>query len=103
MLNCCEHTIRGVCAELDVEFVEFNGKADTVHLSVAYPPAAAISVLVQRLKGRTTYAVRREYTGVCVRARMRGHLWSTSDFAVSREGAPRPTLKQNIGGRARPL
>lgn len=30
--------------------------------------------LVQRLKGRIAYPVRREYTGACVRARMRGHL-----------------------------
>ena len=68
--------MRTVCAELDVELVEFNGEADHVHLLVAYPPTLAISVLVQRLKGRTAYAVRREFTGACVRARMRGHLWS---------------------------
>jgi hypothetical protein len=46
-----------------------------VHLLLAYPPALAISTLVQRLKGRTAYAERREYTGACIRARMRGHLW----------------------------
>ena len=45
-----------------------------MHLLVAYPPSLAISALVQRLNGRTAYAVRREFTGVCVRARMRGHL-----------------------------
>jgi REP element-mobilizing transposase RayT len=39
-----------------------------VHLLVAYPPTLVISTLVQRLKGRTVYAVRREYTGACVRA-----------------------------------
>ncbi len=56
MLTFCEHTMRGVCAELDVELVEFNGEADHVHLLVAYPPTLAISILVQRLKGRTAYA-----------------------------------------------
>ncbi len=74
MLTFAEHTIGGVGTELDAELVEFNGEADHVHLLVAYPPTLAISVLVQRLKGRTAYAVRREYTGACVRARMRGHL-----------------------------
>ena len=72
MLTFCEHTMRTVCADLDVELVEFNGETDHVHLLVVYPPAVAISVLVQRLKGRTAYAVRREFTGACVRARMRG-------------------------------
>ncbi len=59
-----------------------------VHLLVQYPPALAISTHVQRLKGRTAYAARREYAGACVRARMRGHLWSPSYFAVLRRGTP---------------
>jgi putative transposase len=67
MLTFCENTMRAVCTELDVELVEFNGESDHVHLLVAYPPALAIATLVQRLKGRTAYAVRREYTGRCVR------------------------------------
>ena len=53
--------MRNVCAELDAELVEFNSEADHVHLLVAYPPTLAISTLAQRLKGRTAYAVRREY------------------------------------------
>ncbi len=72
MLTFAETTMRTVCAELDVELVEFNGEAD--HVLVAYPPTPAISVLTQRLKGRTAYAVRRAFTGACIRARMRGHL-----------------------------
>jgi putative transposase len=89
--------------ELDVELVEFNGEADHVHLLVAYPPTLAIRTLVQRLKGRTAYAVRREYTGACLRARMRGHLWSPSYFAVSCGGAPLSIIKQYINRQARPL
>ena len=103
MLTFCEHTMRAVCAELDVELVEFNGEVDHVHLLVAYPPTLALSTLVHRLKGRTAYAVRREFTGRCVRAHMRGHLWSPSYFAVSCGGAPLSIIKQYIDGQARPL
>jgi hypothetical protein len=46
---------------------------------------------VQHLKGRTAHAVRREFTGACVRARMRGHLWSPSYFAVSAEARRCPS------------
>jgi len=95
--------MRSVCAELAVELVEFNGESDHVHLLVAYPPSLALSVLAHRLKGRTAYAVRREFTGACVRARMRGHLWSPSYFAVSCGGAPLSIIKQYIDGQARPL
>jgi putative transposase len=103
MLIFTEKTMHGVCADLDAELVQFNGEVDHVHLLVAYPPTVAISALVQRLKGRTAHAVRREYTGVCVRARMRGHLWSPSYFAVPCGGAPLSIVKQYIDGQARPL
>jgi putative transposase len=36
-------------------------------------------------------------------ARMRGHLWSPSYFAVSCGGAPLSIIKQYIDGQARPL
>lgn len=103
MLTFTENNMRSVCVELDDELVEFNGEADHVHLLVAYPPALAISVLAQRLKGRTAYSVRREFTSACARARMRGHLWSPSYFAVSCGGAPLSIIKQYIDGQARPL
>ena len=103
MLTYCENTMREVCAELNAELVEFNGAAAHVHLLVSHPPTLAISTLLQRIKGRTAYTVRREYTGACVRARMRGHLWSPSYFAVSCEGAPLSIIKQYIDGQARPL
>jgi putative transposase len=58
--------------ELDVELVEFNGEADHMHVLVAYPPTLAISTLVERLKGRTAHAVRREYTrALCPRPHAR--------------------------------
>jgi putative transposase len=103
MLTFAETTMRAICAELDVELVEFNGETDHVHLLVAYPPTLTISLLVQRLKGRTAHAVRREFTGECVRARMRGHLWSPCYFAVSCGGAPLSIIKQYIDGQTRPL
>jgi putative transposase len=96
MLTFTEHTMRTVCADLNAELAKFNGEPDHVHLLVAYPPTLAISVLAQRLKGRTAYSVRREYTGVCVRARMRGHLWSPPYFALSCRRAPLSIIKQYI-------
>ena len=103
MLTFAENTMRTVCSDLDVELVEFNGETDHVHLLVAYPPTRAISTLIQHLKEPTAHPVRHEFTGRCVRARMRGHLWSPSHFAVSRGGAPLSIIKQYIHGQARPL
>jgi putative transposase len=103
MLTFYGHTARAVCAELDAELVEFSSQTDHVHLLVASPPVPAVSTVEQRLKGRTAHAVRREDTGICVRARTRGHLWSPSYFAASSRGAPRSIIKQYLDVQARPL
>jgi putative transposase len=102
ILTFAENTMRTVCAELDTDLVEFNRQADHLHLLLAYPPTLAISTLVQRLNGRTSYPLRREYTGVSVRARMRAHLCSPSYFTVSCQGAPPLIIKQYTHGQARP-
>ena len=73
MLTYCEHTMREVCGQLAAALVEFNGQADQLHPLLAYPRVLATSTLVPRLNGRTAHAVRREYTGRCNRAHMRGH------------------------------
>ncbi len=102
MLTLCEQTMRSACAQCDVEMAEFNGEADHAHLLVAYPPTPAISTLMQRRNGRTAHPVRREFTGRCVRARMRGPLWSPSSFAVSCAGAPPSIINQYTDGPTRP-
>jgi putative transposase len=82
MLKFFEHTNGAVCTELDAELIAFNREAGYhVHL-VALPAHLAISALVHRHNGRTLYATRREFTGRCVRACLRAHLWSPSYRAV---------------------
>jgi len=103
MLDFCQQTMSGVCTDLGAELVEFNGEPEHVHLLVAYPPTLAVATLVHRLKGRSSYAVRREYTGTCVRARMNSHLRSPSYFAASAGGAPLSVIKRYIENQNRPL
>jgi putative transposase len=104
MLDFCQHTMLDVCTDLGAELVEFNGESEHVHLLlVAYPPTLAVCTLVRRLKGRSSYAVRREYTGTCARARMNSHLWSPSYFAASAGGAPLSVIKRYIENQKRPL
>jgi putative transposase len=103
MLTVTETTMRGVCAALDAEWVEFKQRIRPPAPVGRLPATQAISVLVQRLKVRTADAIRREFTGACARARMREHLWSPSYFAVSCGGAPLSIIKQYINAQAKPL
>ena len=91
MLTFCEHFMRAVCAELDTELAEFNGEADHVHLLIANQPNLTISTLVQRLKGRTAYAIRREYTGRAVPLRCapaQAHRYRSSRNTSTAKHAP---------------
>lgn len=103
MLTCCEKTVSSECTELNAELAGFNGEVNHVHPLVAYLLTLALSGLAQRLKGRLACSVQREYAGRCVRARMRGHLWSPSYFAVSCGGAPLSIVKLYIHRQERPL
>ena len=88
MLTFYESTVRTVCADLDIDSVNFNVEADPEYLSPVYPPTLAISQPARRLKGRTAYPARREHTGAYLRAPMRVHLWLPSYSAVSCGNAP---------------
>jgi REP-associated tyrosine transposase len=103
MLTFTENTMRGVCALLDAELVEFNGEADHVHLLVAYPQLWRSPSWCSASKAAQLARYGASSPGACVRARMRGHLWSPSYFAVSCGGAPLSIIKQYIDGHARPL
>jgi putative transposase len=96
MLAFCEHTMHTVCDELLVELVEFNGEATTC--------TGRLHIRAGDLNADTAdKGSHREHTGACVRARMRGDLWSPFHFAVSCTGAPLSIITQYIHGQARPV
>ena len=74
-----------------------------MHLLVQYPPSVPLSELVRRLKGASARRMGQDYTGRCIRARMHGHFWTPSYFAVSAGRAPLSNIKQYIENQARPL
>lgn len=102
MLDRCEHVMREVCADFGATLAEFNGEDDHVHLLVQYPPAVAISRLVNSLKGVSSRRLRQEFTGRTNRALMHGHLWSPSYFAGTCGGAPLAIVKDYITQQKRP-
>ena len=52
--------MRDVCADFGAELGEFNGDTNHVHLLVNFPPAVAISRLVNSLKGVSSRRLRQE-------------------------------------------
>ena len=61
MLNRMETIFRETLLQMDGELLEFNGEDDHVHLMIAMSPQTSISNLVGKLKGKSSYIVRKEF------------------------------------------
>jgi putative transposase len=79
-----------------------NGEDDHVHLLVSYPPKLAISNLVGKLKGKSTYFLRKEYWNPIKNKLWGKHLWSPSYCAVSCGEASLDIIKQYIQNQQKP-
>ena len=53
--------IRQTCAELGVHIVRGVLAQDHVHMFLSVPPHLAISKVMQRIKGRSSYKIQREF------------------------------------------
>ena len=102
MLRCCEQAMRQGCSDFGAEPAEFNGEDNHVHLLVTYPPKAAVSALVNSLKGVSARQLRSQFTGRVNRYSMHGHFRSPSYFAASCGGAPLSIIRQYIEQQNRP-
>jgi putative transposase len=102
ILTRCQQIMASVCTDFGADLREFNGEDDHVHLLVHYPPAVALSKLVNSLKGVSARRLRQEY-GPHLRRYLWGqHLRSPSYFAGSCGGAPLAVVKQFIENQKRP-
>jgi putative transposase len=102
ILTRCEEIMRDVCTDFGAELREFTGGQDHVHLLVHYPPAVALSKLVNSLKGVSARYLRQEH-GTHLRRYLSGtHLWSPSYFAGSCGGAPLTGAKEYIENQKHP-
>ncbi len=101
-LSSLEGIFRSVCADFEAELVEFNGEPDHVHLLVNYPPKAALSRLVNSLKGVSSRRLRLMHPELVKPAYLKNALWSPSYFAGSVGGAPISVIRQYIEQQNRP-
>ncbi|MFC5891151.1 IS200/IS605 family transposase [Kitasatospora sp. CM 4170] len=101
-LTRLEEIMRDVCADFEVELVEFNGENNHVHLLVNFPPKVALSKLVNSLKGVSSRRLRQEYPELVKHYWRAQRLWSGSYFAGSVGGAPLSIVRQYIEQQNRP-
>ena len=102
MLDRLEGIYRETCEQMECELLEFGGEHDHVHLMVAVHPKLAVSNLVSKLKGKSSYVLRREYWSQIKTMLWGKHFWSPSYCCVSVGGASMETVKEYIEGQRTP-
>ncbi|MEO5969900.1 MAG: IS200/IS605 family transposase [Bdellovibrionia bacterium] len=102
ILRRMEELLRETCSQMDCELIEFNGEHDHVHMMVSIHPKIAVSNLVGKLKGKTAYFIKQEFTKDIKKKLWGDHFWSPSYCVVSCDGAPLEIIKQYIENQRRP-
>ncbi|WP_232601884.1 IS200/IS605 family transposase [Photobacterium carnosum] len=102
MLDRTKEIMEETCKQMDCELLEFGGEHDHVHLMVSIHPKVAVSNLVSKLKGKSSYMLRREYWERIKTMLWGNHFWSPSYCVVSCGGASLDVVKQYIENQSAP-
>jgi putative transposase len=102
MLGRLKELFEETCHQMDVELIEFGGEHDHVHLMICCPPKLAVSNLVGKLKGKSSYFLRQEFLPQIESKLWGGHLWSPSYCVVSCGGAPLEVVKEYVSNQREP-
>jgi putative transposase len=102
MLSRLESLFRETCEQLQCELIEFGGEDDHVHLLLAVHPKHAVANLVGKLKGKSSYFLRREFAKELRKKLWGNHLWSPSYCVVSCGGAPLEVIRNFVENQRQP-
>lgn len=102
MLYRINMIINETCKQMDCELLEFGGEDNHIHMIVSVHPKIAIANLVGKLKGKSSYMIRREFWERVKVMLWRNHFWSPSYCAVSCGGASLDVVKEYIKNQNAP-
>ena len=102
MLSSLKNIFKETCQQMDCELLEFNGEDNHVHLLVQAHPKLAISNLVSKLKGKSSYILRKNFWEQIKDKLWGKRFWSPSYCVVSCGGAPLEVVKKYIENQNTP-
>jgi putative transposase len=98
MLDRVNEIIKETCEQMDCELIEIGGEDNHIHLMVSVHPKIAVSNLVGKLKGKSSYMIWEH-----IKPMLWGnHFWSPSYCIVSCGGASLDIVKEYINNQNAP-
>ena len=102
MLNRLKEIFTETAIQMDAELLEFNGEDDHIHMMVSIHPKISISNFVSKMKGKSSYVLRREFWEQIKPKLWGNHFWSPSYCVVSVGGATLEVVKAYIENQRTP-
>jgi putative transposase len=102
MLIDLEPLMRQTCEQMGGELLEFGAEDDHLHLMVSIPPSKAVSNFVGKLKGKSSYHLRKHHWKDVKEKLWGDHFWSPSYCIVSCGGAPLEIIKEYVQNQNSP-
>ena len=88
---------RQICSDLGVEILSGVVSKDHVHILVSMPPQVSVSKVVQKVKGKTSYKLQREFASL--RKQYWGQrMWARGYFACSTGNVTDEMIREYIDG-----
>jgi len=87
--------IRRICNEEEVEIISGKVAPDHIHIFVSFPPSLAVSKLVQRLKGKSSYLLFQEFPHI-KKIYWGRHFWARGYLGVTSGNITDEMIKQYI-------
>ena len=86
---------RQICSDMGVEIFSGVVAKDHIHIMVSIPPQVSVSKLIQKLKGKTSYKLQREFASL--RKEYWGQrMWARGYFACSTGNVTDEMIKDYI-------
>jgi putative transposase len=102
MLERVKEVMEQTMKQMDGELLEFGGEDDHIHLLVSCHPKTAVSNLVGKLKGKSSYIIRQEFWPEVKKKLWGEHFWSPSYCVVSCGGAPLEIIRAYVENQRKP-
>lgn len=102
MLERLKSVFTETMEQMEGTLLEFGGEDDHVHLLVSCHPKTAVSNLVGKLKGKSSYVLRNEFWSQIKNKLWGDHFWSPSYCVVSCGGGSLDAVRSYIENQRRP-
>lgn len=102
MLDGLQLVISETCEQMGGELLEFGTEDDHLHLMLSIPPSKAISNFVGKLKGKSSYYLRKHHWEDVKHKLWGEHFWSPSYCIASCGGAPLEIVKAYVQNQSSP-